>query len=345
TAAAEPARRAADAVTPDTPPDTACRALSLAGYVAARTGRAQQARDLLTRAANYGGNDVWLSMGTGILAQRSGGIEQAVSSFTDATRLDPRRAECWRRLGDALRAAVEPDLAVDAYRRAASLSDRDPRLRSRLAEALVEAGRHADAVAEFRAAAALAPGDPQFAALPAVGLANAARTEAEYSEAVRQVTVAVAARPHQTRLRTILANLHMRFWRWPAARAQIEACVAEHPETASNWRNLAIVADRMGDPAAARLASARFDRLVDLRIEGVHQQERILEVGPNVPALARLAAVFRQLGKTREAVRALEQAASLAPDDAAVQQGLAEARAADAAGAADAIPGEGPDQP
>ena len=69
-----PATRAIESVTANTPPDLACRAWSLAGYVAARSGETRMAEERLQRAAGFGRDDIYLVLGTGILAARGNQI-------------------------------------------------------------------------------------------------------------------------------------------------------------------------------------------------------------------------------------------------------------------------------
>jgi Flp pilus assembly protein TadD len=325
--AAQPAQRAVESLSPATPSDLAFHVFALAGYVAAQTGDIRRAEEWLQRAAGLGRDDIFLFLGGGILALRQNRPADAVTALTEATQMDPSRAEAWSRLGAAYMLGAEPERAIESYRRAVTLSPKDPQVHADLAQALSSGKQHPQAREEFRIAAELAPQNPKYAALSAIAAANSARTDAEYHQAVGLLKVALAAQPQEGRLHSILAVLHLRFGQTTTARQALETYLARHPEDAVGWHNLAVACERSGDRPAAATANARYQQLVDFLIETTELKREALLHRDDPAIFLRLAEVCRRAGRNREAYVALEQAAKLRPDDPQIAKALRAAQA------------------
>jgi serine/threonine-protein kinase len=95
----------------------------------------------------------------GVALQESGRIEEAITAYGEAVRIQPKSVRAHADLAKALSMAGRQDEALAEYRAASRLEPKDVRGHTDLAKALSMAGRQDEALAAVRQAIRLAPND------------------------------------------------------------------------------------------------------------------------------------------------------------------------------------------
>jgi cytochrome c-type biogenesis protein CcmH len=184
----------------------------------------------------------------------------AVQAFEKSLALDPRQADAWAGLGEALTATNEgqigPD-ARDAFERALKLDPASPIARLYLGEADIQAGRVEDGLNRWRALAASLPAnDPRRAEMDA-RIAEASKAGA------RRSSVPAAQAPM---IRAMVER-------------QAEALKA-HPDDVEGWARLVRSYAVLGDDKAEAAALAQARRIFKDRPQELARVEKAATAAP-----------------------------------------------------------------
>lgn len=203
-------------------------------------------------------------------------------------------AHLYDELGDA-------DKAQADFRHALALDPHAIDARKRLIALYERTGRDADAIAEYRRLIAAAPGEPRFR----LELAERLMKAGDKEEALRLVT-ALGHESSDPSLHAQLAELYTRWGLNDRALKEQELLVRIEPDDESHLVALGELYWQRGNKKRA-----------------LELWRKILDRGPRVQAMARLGEVYVEHDMAPEALDLYEKAAKQAPDDAAVQKGLA----------------------
>jgi tetratricopeptide (TPR) repeat protein len=157
---------------------------------------------LMRQALRSAGPNAFVHMGLGVALQRDEQHREAAQHFEQSLALDPRSAEAWVGLADALASLGDTGAARDAFARAGELP-RSPRtqlqLHAGVGHALLTEGEHEEAARRFELALALEPerGRGRLHGLLAQSLFATGRTK----EAHRHYRLALAIDPALTKAR------------------------------------------------------------------------------------------------------------------------------------------------
>lgn len=165
----------------------ACHGL---GVLARRTGRLEEAIDLLTRAVAGRSDVAEYHTNLGNALHDAGRHEAAAAAHRQALSLNPGFALAWNNLGNALWALGRRDEAVEALRTAVSLDPRSAEGLTNLGNGLRDTGRSDEAVAAQRAAIALQPDRAELH----LNLGNTLALRGELDEAIPCYRRAIALR-------------------------------------------------------------------------------------------------------------------------------------------------------
>jgi predicted O-linked N-acetylglucosamine transferase (SPINDLY family) len=132
-------------------------ALHLAGIVAARSGRAHDAVDLLQRAAAVGADNALVHYHRGVALGDLERHAEALESYDRAVALAPGNARAWNNRGIALACLARHDEALESYARALSVRPDYAQAFNNRGVALRDLGRHAEALESYESALRLKP--------------------------------------------------------------------------------------------------------------------------------------------------------------------------------------------
>ncbi|HEX4457768.1 MAG TPA: tetratricopeptide repeat protein, partial [Polyangia bacterium] len=201
----------------------------------------------------------------------------------------------WDELGDADKAQV-------AFRRALAIDPHALDARKRLIALYERTGRDAEAIAEYRRLVASAPGEARFRLELAERLVKTPDGRAE----ALKIAAALGRETSDPSVHAQLAELYSR-WSLPEeALHEQELLVKLEPEDETHLVALGELIWQKGNKKRA-----------------LELWKKLLDRGPRVPAMVRLAEVYVEHDLAPEALDLYERAAKLAPDDINVQKGLA----------------------
>ena len=137
-------------------PDHA-EALNLAGMLAVRLGRPEEAVSLLTRAVGAKADFALAWFNLAASQQQLGRTADAAAAYRQAAALNPQYLDAWFSLANLLAESRRFAEAVQAYEQARALAPDMAQIHNNLGNALAGLGRAAEAAAAFRRAIALQP--------------------------------------------------------------------------------------------------------------------------------------------------------------------------------------------
>ena len=135
-------------------------ALSMLGFIAARTGRMTEAADWLGRAIAAKPADVAAQSNLGFVLQQLGRLEEALACYDAALRLDPNASGTLSNRGYVLRLLNRFDEALESCDRAIALAPNFAQAHNNRGTVLQELSRFGEALESYRRAVQL---DPNFA--------------------------------------------------------------------------------------------------------------------------------------------------------------------------------------
>ncbi|MFO1322792.1 MAG: tetratricopeptide repeat protein [Burkholderiales bacterium] len=268
-------------------------ALNLLGILAARTGRMQEAAGLFARAvsANPRSAETFSNLGATLSALNR--HEEALASCDRAVALRSGFAEAHFNRGVALTGLGRHADALASYDRAVGLRADDARFHNNRGNALRSLGRDADALAAFERALALQPG---FADAH-INRGTALRALGHHAEALASYERALALDPGSAGAHNNLGATLEALRRFDAALASYDRAIALQPG----------------------YADAHFNRGNALRglrrlHEALASYERALELRPDFAAAWHASGdVMRDLFRPEAALAAYERAMQVAP--------------------------------
>lgn len=242
-------------------------------------------------------------------------VESMIARLEDRLATDPEDVEGWFRLGGAYALTGAYGRAADAYRRAIDLRDDAPALHAALAEALTMAS---DGIVTEPARQALEraleldPQDPRARFYQGLELAQRGEQQGALDVWVRLAEDSPADAPWRPVLRERVAMLADDMGLDP------EAVLPAPPEPGA-----ADGADADQARAIENMAPEERSAMIRDMVEGL--AARLEQQPDDVEGWRMLARSYGALGQPARAAEASAQAASLAPDDLAVQRDHADA--------------------
>lgn len=242
----------------------------------------------------------------GMIRAGKGQYELAESEFQTALKLDPLNSHAWLERGNAYEAAGKHDLAQSSYRKAIELRNDDWAALTTLGVSYFRKGQYADAEPYFLQAVQLTPDNAKaYSNLGAVYLKMG-----RFTEAAAQLKKSIAIEPTAPGWSNLGASYYFA-GRYADAIPPFEKATALTPTNSTWWGNLADA--YRWTPSQASKAPATYQRALDL-------VEKEIAVNPRDPQLhARAATYWAALHDQKRASLEIEEASSLAPEDATVQ--------------------------
>jgi len=231
----------------------------------------------------------------------TGKKEEAVKEFREALTRRPNNDNAHRQLAVVLRDLGRHDEAVQEYQGAIAIRPNYFRNHSALGVYYFHTGRYSEAAVQFQRVTELEPKSTWgFVNLGAAYLMNG-----ENQKALENSERALEIAPDETAFSNV-GLIHYAEGRYADAARAFQKAIDLEPNNHKSHRNLGDACLRLGQPAKAR---AEFERAAALSLD-------LLKVDPSdASALACHAVYDMKLGRTAEAIRHIEEAAALSPDD------------------------------
>jgi tetratricopeptide (TPR) repeat protein len=236
---------------------TLAPALGLAGAIALRLGRLDDAIKRLTLAASLEPRHAGHPLNLGDALSAAGRPAEANDAYQRAIKLEPRNARAQAGLGFVRQAQGDAAGALEAFGRAASLDRKAADLQVNYGVALQQAGRLDEAVATLRGAVRVAPGLPD--ASYALGVALAAKGDLNGATAAYESVLRLA--PDHVRALNNRGRLHEERGERGAALADYTHATERAPDFGEAWYNRANALKELG---RYREAVSAYDRALAL---------------------------------------------------------------------------------
>lgn len=241
---------------------------------------------------------------------------EAHDAFRRAVELAPWDARAHHGLGEFFRRIDRAEQAEPCYREALRADPRHGAARLRLARVLRDLGKSEEAASHLRELVKDPACDPEVW----LELARNELRLARPREATSWLERYVAARPKSAYGLAHLGRARAETGDAEAAERHYRSALAVDPHESLAWLWLGQLLVAQGRKAEAEAALANFRSLRDVYDE-LRSAERDLLRRPNdLKALVRVAKARFQLGRYREAVRTLDRALEIAPEDAALRR-------------------------
>jgi tetratricopeptide (TPR) repeat protein len=226
----------------------------------------------------------------GELLLQQGHVQNAVDKFTVVARSYGSRGQ--------------PRRAVEVYRRLTELSPMDMNIRNRLIEQLVALGQSEEALSEYIRLAEVY-----------YNLADLANARKTYLEALRLAQQSNVDRSWKVRILHQMADIDMQSLDWRQALRMFEQVRALQPDDEKARTNLVDLNMRLG---SAQQALAELDDFIAYLVNR-KQMEQAIKFTANLSAETprqpmihrRLAELYRQAGRTQEAITELNTAGDM----------------------------------
>jgi Flp pilus assembly protein TadD len=161
------------------------------GYALDKKGQIDEAISQYRQAIRVQPADAGAHNNLGVALVRKGQIDEAISQFQQVIRLDPGYAEAYYNLGLALVRKGQIDEAINQYQQAIRLKPDDALAHNNLGTALGRKGRMDEAIRQFQEVLRL---KPDFAEVHN-NLGNALAEKGQMDEAIRQYREALRLKP------------------------------------------------------------------------------------------------------------------------------------------------------
>jgi tetratricopeptide (TPR) repeat protein len=181
-------------------------ALHLLGLIAAQTGRAPLAVEMISQAIVADDRVPGYHSNLGVVLQNIGRLDEAIRAYHRAISLDPGVAEAYNNLGNSLRLKGDIDQAIKAFHRAVELKPDFAQAHGNLGTLLMEKGDPDGAISSLRRALELNPS----LALFHTNLGAALADKEMFDEAVRSHRRALEIDPQYAQAYNNLGNVLMR---------------------------------------------------------------------------------------------------------------------------------------
>lgn len=266
------------------------------------------------------------------LMLEAGRIGEARTLYERITRLDPDNADAWFMLGVICGDTGQAERGIHCLQRALQLNDRAADTHLQLGNLLLQRGDIDAAVRQIRQATVLDPQCPEAWLL----LGNVLGKTGSHSEAIHCQQQAVRVCPDSVEARLGLARSLRAAGQHDDAASQLRSLVQEQPENPEALAALGDTLQLMRKSMEAELVYRQLALLAPRDIRGHNgiaesclSQRKLQESeqsciaalkldANNVQALANLGTILQAKGNLDGAHALLQQAVSLAPDDASV---------------------------
>jgi tetratricopeptide (TPR) repeat protein len=184
------ATRLADQIIDSLPPDdeNVMRAYNLKGMIADDQHDEKNAATFYLRYPD----SAYARSNLGVLRYNQGKLEEAISEYRLAIRLDPKNAAAHVNLGNALLDQGKLEEAISEFRLAIQLDPKNASAHYDFGVALGDQGKVAEAISEYRLAIRLAP---KFVAAH-INLGEALRDQGKFDEAISEYRLAMQINPN-----------------------------------------------------------------------------------------------------------------------------------------------------
>lgn len=214
----------------------------------------------------------------GIVAQRTGALDQAVAAFREASAADPHSPARLQNLGVALKAARQFDAALDAFGAALALRPGHPATLANLGSCLIEAGRCEEALA------VLAQAGESADALNNTGVALARL--GRHAEAAQRYQRSLALRPGHLETALNLVDALAASGNVAQAESLGGQILRAQPRNARAANQLGLLREQAGDFAgAAAVLAPAFDHDAPSHALGVNLARALIRSGRAAEAL------------------------------------------------------------
>lgn len=262
----------------------------------------------------------------GYALKAAGRLDEAISAYEQAIRLDPKYALAHMNLGVAFKAKGQMDQAIDCYRRALEANPSFAQAHNNLANALNARGDSAGAVEHYEQAARL---DPTLAE-PHYNLGLLYAVQGRVDDAIAQYEEALRLLPDLYQAHNNLGNLLASRKQWDQALAHLRRAVELAPDDPISHSSLGKTLQAKGEHPEEALHHLREG--VRLKPDGANQH-------------AALGKALLEQGKISEAETSLRGALELLPESDSrrgeMEHDLSECRRL--LNAANSAPGKKPD--
>lgn len=228
--------------------------------------------------------------------RQQGRMEEAVSRYNEALRINPAHVLALHNLGNALLALGRFSEAEASYRRVLEHNSGIPETHCNMGNALLAQGHPDEAVASYRHALQLNP----HLAVAHSNLGDALRDLGRAGEAAASCRAALALDAHRAETHNSLGNALLDLGRLPDAADSYARALSLNPRFVKAYVNVAIVLRQLGNAAEAEAmcrqalevdpaAAAPVALLAELQADGGRFAEaetlfkRAAELDPNMP--------------------------------------------------------------
>ncbi|HLG95036.1 MAG TPA: tetratricopeptide repeat protein [Bryobacteraceae bacterium] len=251
------------------------------------------------------GRNVWRS------AQNPKDLDNAISLFNQAIKVDPRfalayagLADAERRMWDQTKDAVWTQRALGAAQQAQSLNDNLPEVHFTLGSIYTATGRTAEAVAELQRALQLAPNSDESLRRLGTAYLNANQPQ----EAIAAYTKATEVNPYLWTNFNQLGVGYFRLGQNDRALQEFKRVSELAPDRSEGWANTGAVYYQQG----------KWNECIPMF-------QKAIQLQPNATSFYNLGTTYLYLGRYTEAAQAFAQAVSMVENNARFRINLADA--------------------
>jgi tetratricopeptide (TPR) repeat protein len=244
-------------------------------------------------------------------AQNAKDLQNAVSLFDQALKVDPRFALAYagladadRRIGDETKDGVWTQKALGAAQQAQALNDNLPEVHFTLGSIYTATGRTSEAIAELQRALELAPNSDE--ALRRLGTAY--MRAGRQKEAIDAYTKATEVNPYLWTNFNQLGAAHFQLGDNTQALQAWQRITELAPDRPEGWANVGVVYYRQGK---WNECIPKFQKAIDLQ--------------PKAAYYSNLGSAYFYLARYDEAAKMFEKSVSMTPNDAVIHTNLADA--------------------
>jgi serine/threonine protein kinase/tetratricopeptide (TPR) repeat protein len=269
-------------------------------------GQADEALRLSRRAVDLDANDPIAWAAVGVVLARTGQWDESLKAFDRSLELDRSSPSVHFNRGQALCAAGKTEEAFSAFESAIALDPSLAASHARRGDMLFDLGRCEEATREYEKAIEIDPGDVTVRANLALALAEIG--QATRGLAVIDDALAVVPRDRKVGSRAVPAQALLRH-----TRAEVLCKLDRIEDAAADYARA--VADGFDDPVAHWSLAMCYRRLGKWKEMAAACEEYTRRVPEDLKGWGWRGAALEQLGHTREAVLAFEQAIRLGSTD------------------------------
>jgi Flp pilus assembly protein TadD len=251
--------------------------------------------------------DSWAAHnGLGNALLENGNVDEAITQFRDALKIDPNYVEAYDNLGSALVKKGHITEAIEHFEKAIELQPAYSEAHYNLGNALLQKGRADDAISEFHEALKI---NPSYAEAH-YNLGSALLDKGEIEGAMSEYRKAVTLKPDDAEAHMNLGDALLQLGQVDDATAEYRKAISIRPNYADAYNNLGLVYAQQ--------------RQVD---EAKAQFQKAIQLDPNLAEAHRnLGVAYFQEGQVNEAIDEFRALVQLKPNDEKAKLILAKAQ-------------------